>query len=100
MPSDGSNIDPVSGKEQTTETSGTLPRTMISRLKDVDDISCLSIKSGRLGPYAGGADTPPVGQTEQSTEQPAEKSTTDKLKEKVGLGKSTEASTTEASTTE
>ena len=82
--------------EQPTETSRTLPGTMISHPKEEDDASCLSIKSGKMGPYAGGADTPPIGETSQTTttEEAAQKSTMDKLKEKV-TGKSTETSSTE-----
>lgn len=44
-------------QDQTGDTSRTIPGMLISRLKEEDDVSCLSIKSGKLGPYAGGADT-------------------------------------------
>lgn len=87
-------------QQQTSETGRTLPGMLMSRLKEEDDVSCLSIKSGKLGPYAGGADTPPAGQTGTTTEQSADKSTTERVKEMIGLGSSQETSTTGTSATE
>ena len=53
-------------QQQTSETVRSLPGTTISRLRqEDDDASTMSIKSGMQGPYAGGADTPPIDRTGQ-----------------------------------